>query len=58
MVRDRIVATKLIRRAVLDIHTLMGLADDVEPDFGDLLLWSELEAVPAGTNWDDHGVPA
>lgn len=58
MVRDRIVGTKLIRRIVADIHELMGLKDDLEPDFGDLLLWSELEAVPTGMNWDDHGVSA
>lgn len=58
MVRDRVVETQLIRRAVADIHELLGLEDDLEPDFGDLLLWSELEAVPSGTNWGDHEVPA
>jgi CRISPR-associated protein Cas1 len=58
MVRDRVVETQLIRRAVADIHELLGLEDDLEPDFGDLLLWSELEAVPSGTNWGDREVPA
>lgn len=58
MVRDRIVSEQLIKRVVADIHTLMEIEVDLEPDFGDLLLWSELEAVPAGTNWEDHGAPA
>lgn len=57
-VRDRVVATKLIRRMVRDIHELLELEDDLEPGFGDLLLWSELEAVPSGTNWHDAGARA
>ncbi|MFC0673200.1 type I-E CRISPR-associated endonuclease Cas1e [Brachybacterium hainanense] len=52
LVRDRVVSEKLIPRMVGDLHTLLGIDDDLEPDFGDLLLWSELEAVPAGVNWD------
>ena len=58
MVRDRVVSERLIRRCVADIHELLGVNDEIEPDFGDLLLWSELEAVPSGVNWQDDGVPA
>lgn len=54
-VRDRVVESRLLRRMARDLHDLLGIDDDLEPDFGDLLLWSELEAVAAGTNWDDAG---
>lgn len=51
LVRDRVVSAKLIRRMVEDIHELLEVEDDLEPDFGDLFLWSELQAVPTGVNW-------
>lgn len=55
LVRDQVVAVKLIRRMVADIYTLLEVEDELEPDFGDLLLWSELEAVPTGVNWESAG---
>ena len=50
-VRDSIVSSRLLRRIVADVHELLGITDDFEPSFGDLLLWSELEARPSGVNW-------
>ncbi|WP_259790264.1 type I-E CRISPR-associated endonuclease Cas1e [Brachybacterium sp. p3-SID957] len=52
-VRDRVVRCRLLPRAVRDIHVLFDVEPD--PDFteADLLLWSELEAVPSGSNWAD-----
>lgn len=52
-VRDRIVAHRLLPRMVSDLHTLFEVEPDLEFSDADLLLWSELEAVPTGTNWAD-----
>lgn len=51
LVRDRIVEHRLIRRISRDLHDLMGVEDSTDLDHGDLLLWSELEAVPSGRDW-------
>lgn len=50
-VRDHVVSARLLPRAVTDLHTLFEV--EPEPDFteADLLLWSELDAVPSGSNW-------
>lgn len=55
-VRDRIVEARLIPRMVTDIHALLGVEDQIEPDVGDLLLWSELDAVPSGVNWAESAI--
>lgn len=51
MVRDRVVSAHVMPRMATDIHEVLEVPDDLEPGFGDLLLWSELEASPAGINW-------
>lgn len=58
LVRDRVVTARLLPRMSRDIHTLLGIDDEMEADFGDLLLWSEMEAVPSGVNWDGSSVLA
>lgn len=50
-VRDKIVEKKLIRTMSRDIHDLLNIGDEIPPEFGDLLLWSDLETVPAGKDW-------
>lgn len=52
-VRDRIVSARLMPRMVKDLYTLFDLEPDLEFSEADLLLWSELEAVPSGANWAD-----
>lgn len=51
LVRDRIVEHRLVRRITHDLHDLLGITDGTDLDGGDLLLWSELEAVPSGRDW-------
>ncbi|WP_347272013.1 type I-E CRISPR-associated endonuclease Cas1e [Brachybacterium equifaecis] len=51
LVRDRIVEAKLLPQVVADLHELLEVPAELEMDFGDLLLWIEIEAVPSGTNW-------
>ncbi|MDO5645748.1 MAG: type I-E CRISPR-associated endonuclease Cas1e [Dermabacter sp.] len=51
LVRDRVVSASLIRRMIADIHELFAIDQDIELDISDLLIWSELDAVPAGMNW-------
>lgn len=53
-VRDRVTEAKLLRRVVADIHTVLGVVDDLDAELGDLLLWSDLQPVPSGTNWDEE----
>lgn len=55
-VRDQVVAKKLLPRMARDIHLLLGVEEDLEVALGDLLLWSDLHATPAGINWDDPAV--
>lgn len=53
LVRDRVVESNLISRMSKDIHALLDVTPSSDADFGDLLLWSELQAVPTGVNWSD-----
>ena len=50
-VRDLVVGKRLLRRISTDLHLLMGVDSEDELTIGDLLLWSDLEVVPAGVDW-------
>lgn len=54
-VRDRVVTLKLLRRIATDLHVLLEVPTDDDLDVGDLVLWSDLDAVPAGIDWSSHG---
>lgn len=58
LVRDRIVGARLMPRIVRDVSALFDLPEGIDPSFGDLLLWSDLEATAAGVNWAPDEVPA
>lgn len=51
-VRDRIVSYRLMPRCVKDLHELMELPMTLDTVDVELLLWSDLKTVAAGTNWD------
>lgn len=51
MIRDRVVSQRLLKRMVADIYYLFEIDDADELSDADLVLWSDLEAVPAGQNW-------
>ena len=52
-VRDAVVEKRLLPRMVKDLYYLMGVDADVETLDVELLLWSELEKIAAGSNWAD-----
>lgn len=52
-VRDRVAECRLLPRIARDLHTLLDVPDD-DLGIGELLLWSELDAVAAGMNWADE----
>ncbi|WP_197718417.1 type I-E CRISPR-associated endonuclease Cas1e [Trueperella bialowiezensis] len=51
-VRDKVVSARLMQRMTRDLQELMELPEEDSYADVDLFLWSELEPVPAGTNWD------
>ena len=55
-VRDRVASSRLLPTMVRDIHSLFEVPDDEDLGIGDLLLWSELEAVASGVNWAEEAV--
>lgn len=52
LIRDRIVETRLLPRMVKDLQTLMEVPDEDFYSDVQLRLWSELEVIAAGVNWD------
>lgn len=58
VVRDRIASETLIPRIVRDVHAVLDIPESSDLDIGDLLLWSELDAVESGFNWDSQAAHA
>lgn len=50
-IRDKVVSSRLVKRISADIHQLLDIEQEVGFEIGDLTLWSEFEAVPAGRDW-------
>lgn len=53
MVRDAVVKSRLIPRMVKDLYFLMEVSSEADGIDAELRLWSELEAVSAGSNWSE-----
>ncbi|MDP9805887.1 CRISPR-associated protein Cas1 [Trueperella bonasi] len=54
-IRDKVVSSRLMQRMVRDLQEVMEIdSEDAYADV-DLFLWSELDTIPAGTNWDFEG---
>lgn len=54
-VRDEVVSKRLMERMVADLHRLMRVDDSLDQFDVELMLWTELEIIAAGTNWADPG---
>ncbi|WP_199397485.1 type I-E CRISPR-associated endonuclease Cas1e [Lawsonella clevelandensis] len=54
VIRDKIVSTRLIPRMIHDLQELMNIPEELSTDCGDLFLWDELQAVPAGVNYEEQ----
>ncbi|MCQ9342972.1 type I-E CRISPR-associated endonuclease Cas1e [Corynebacterium kozikiae] len=52
-VRDKVVEKRLMSRIVKDLGILMNLSEDDSFSDVELFLWSELELVRAGQNWQE-----
>lgn len=52
-VREKVVEHRLMQRMVRDLHRLMNTDPSPDGIEAELLLWSELEVVAAGINWDE-----
>lgn len=54
IVRDKVVELRLMERMVRDLFALMEVPEDEQADDVELMLWSELEVIAAGVNWEEE----
>lgn len=52
LVRDKVVELRLMERMVRDLLHLMEVPDEEQVADVELMLWSELEVIAAGVNWE------